>query len=375
MKLRPEWVVPAVACLVLGACGSNGATSSSSGESAQSSPAAASAEALVAKFSAVQPPVAVPRSTEPNPKEVRLAIQSFSNNPAAATTTDAAVAAAKALGWSVKVYFATLTPEGYQSTWKTMLQDNPTAIFANANFPNTLIAAQLEQAQARKIPIVTTAPYTTDAAPADGIRATVAGEPMRMVSGKLMAATVIADGKGPADVLYVFAPAFEGLLGPIGTTFTKEIEAAGGKVARLEIGAADIGQAIPGQVVNYLQRHPRIKYVAFVVSQVSSGVPQALSSSGLSDKVKLVSTVPQATDLAAIKGGQEFAAVADENAGAGWRAVDDLLRILTGQKNFDINAAGWHQILVKGNITQTKTVPQSSGIPDAYLKAWGVSGT
>jgi len=374
MRLRPAGVVIGVVtgCLALAACGERRSMLESSGGNAQRAAAVDRAKALVAKYKAMQPPVSVPRSTEPIPRNVRLAIQGYANSPSSEVTTAAAVAAAKALGWRYKVYYATMTPEGYQSSWSTILQDDPTAIFTNPVFPNTLVAAQLKQARERDIPIVTDAPETTDEAPADGIRATVNGARALGFSGKLMGATVVADADGPADTLFVYAPAFEGSLKPIRTEFTKEIKAAGGQVSTLEVSAADIGQAVPGQVVNFLQRNPQAKYVAFVVSQVTSGVSQALASADLADKVKIVSPVPQAANVAAVKQGQEFAVVANENSAAGWRGIDNMLRILTGEGNFDADPIGWQRIFFKDNVTDTSEAPRSPGVPEAYLKAWGV---
>jgi hypothetical protein len=391
VNLRLVCAVLGVAgCLAVAGCSSSSATNTSSPSSrtAQSGATASTssgksvvvsaAVAAVSQYEAPQPPLSIPQITKPIPKGVRLAILTCANVPSCQAETNGTAAAAEALGWTVQQYQSPLTPQGYQSTWTSMLQGNPTAIVYSSLFPNTNVASDLAEVKARHIPMVSISPYTSDAPPAaaaQGARATVAGPPMYAADGKLMADVVIADAKGAANTLFVWDPTFSGIHGPVYDAFQQGIVAAGGAVSVLQISIANVGQTVPSQVVSYLQQHPDIQYVAFVVSDFDAGVAPALAGAGLAAKVKIVSRAPEASNLLAVKDGQEFAEVADENIAGGWRSTDDMLRVLSGEPIDQIDPSGWHQIFVKSNVTQTTQAPPTPGVPQSFLKAWNLASS
>jgi ribose transport system substrate-binding protein len=225
---------------------------------------------------------------------------------------------------------------------------------------------------------VSISPYTIDAPPAaaaDGARATVAGPPMYAADGKLMADVIVADAKGAASTLFVWDPTFSGIHGPVYNAFKQEIEAAGGTVSVMQISIASVGQGVPSQVVSYLQQHPGIKYVAFGVSDFDAGVAPALAGAGLAGKVKIVGRAPEASNLVAVKDGQEFAEVADENIAGGWRSTDDMLRVLSGDPIDQVDPSGWHQIFVESNVTETTQAPPTPGVPQSFLRAWNLASS
>ena len=178
-----------------------------------------------------------------------------------------------------------------------------------------------------------------------------------------------------ANTLWVWDPTFSGIHGAIYGAFQQEIEAAGGSVSVLQISIANVGQTVPSQVVSYLQQHPDIKYVAFAVSDFDAGVGPALAGAGLAGKVKIVSRAPEASNLVAVKNGQEFAEVADENIAGGWRSTDDMLRVLAGEPVYQVDPSGWHQIFVQGNVTETAEAPPTPGVPQSFLKAWNLASS
>lgn len=382
-------------CLAAAGCSSSGGSSASSTSSpasgvAQSNSVASAssasgksavvsaAEAAVSQWEAPQPALTIPAITKPVPKGVRLAILTCANVPSCQAETNGTAAAAEALGWTVQQYQSPLTPQGYQSTWASLLQGNPTAIVYSALFPNPNIASDLAEVKARHIPLVSISPYTIDAPPAaaaDGARATVAGPTMYAADGKLMADVIVADAKGAANTLWVWDPTFAGIHGAIYNAFTREIEAADGSVSVLQISIANVGQSVPSQVVSYLQAHPDIKYVAFAVSDFDAGVAPALAAAGLAQRVRIVSRAPEASNLLAVKDGQEFAEVADENIAGGWRSTDDMLRVLSGEPVYQVDPSGWHQIFVKGNVTETTEAPLTPGVPQSFLKAWKLASS
>jgi len=187
-----------------------------------------------------------------------------------------------------------------------------------------------------------------------------------------MGAAVVADAKGAAKTLFVQDPNLKPLFGPLQDAFTTQVTAAGGAVATLTISSASVGNQVPTQVVSYLQAHPNVKYVAFPTDDYLAGVPQALSTAGVSG-VKLLGTAPQAANLAAIKAGTEWLSIADEDAAAGYRAIDTLARILEHMP-FDTAPAGWHQIMTKDDVTQTSGEQPTPGSPQSFFAAWHVDG-
>ncbi len=64
------------------------------------------------------------------------------------------------------------------------------------------------------------------------------------------------------------------------------------KLSVKEINPADAGTKLPSQIVTELQREPDVNYIVPAWSDGAIGVPQALKSAGLTDKVKMVTQVP-----------------------------------------------------------------------------------
>jgi hypothetical protein len=334
------------------------------------------AKAQVAKYEAAQAPISIPPLTKPIPKNVALAILTCANQPSCQAETDGAATAAQKLGWSVKQYQSALTPQGYQAAWTSLMQGNPTAIIYSAIFPDANIASILAEVKSRGIPTVSISPYTKDAAGSPTAigpaRVSVVGPTLYEADGKLMGDVIVADAGGPAQVLFVWDPNFSGIHGPVKTGLDTVVQGAGGSVSTLNISAANVGQSVPSQVVSYLQSHPSIKYLAFVVSDFEAGVVPALHAAGLADKVKIVSRAPEAANLVALKNGSELAQVADENIAGGWRCTDAMIRLLSGTPT-ENDVSGWHQIFVKDNVTETSQQPVTPGVPDSFVTAWKIS--
>ena len=365
--------ITVVIAATLAAC-----SSSSSGNDGESGSAASAAQIAaqerVDQFTAEQKPVevaALPSALDPS---LTVAISTCSL-PVCHTTTDAAVEAAKAIGWNVREYESELTPEAYVAVWDQIMQDPPDLIAYTPVVPDEAIAAQLDAAAALDIPIVSIAP-AGDRPDKDGpVFAAYASYPTFLESGSLMGDTVVADGGTGANTVFVWDPALSTIWNPLKDGFEESIAETGSESDVLEAPTTGIGTAVPGQVVSYLQSHPNVKYVVFALGDYTVGVPAALEAAGLSDQVKIVTLSPQAGNLADIKSGKEFASVAQENSTAGWRAIDGLARLSLGETPNEewFEPSGWHQIFTADNVTQTTAVPTTPGTPESFLTAWGVN--
>ncbi|MFS0735042.1 substrate-binding domain-containing protein [Microbacterium sp. 1P10UB] len=360
-----------VMAAALAACSSP--SPATTGDNSGSSEAQTAAQERVDKFTAEQDPIAVAALTGTPDASLTVAI-STCVLPVCHTTTDAAVEAAKALGWTVREYESEMSPEAYLAVWDQIMQDPPDLIAYTPVVPDEAIAAQLQAAAALDIPIVSIAPAGDRPDKNGPVFAAYASAPTFTESGSLMGDIIVADGGTGANTVFVWDPALSTIWNPLKDAFEDAISATGSESAVLEAPTTGIGTTVPGKVVSYVQSHPNIKYVAFSLGDYTVGVPAALEAAGLADQVKVVTLSPQAGNLADLKSGKEFASVAQENTTAGWRAIDGLARLSLGETPTDewFEPSGWHQILVADNVTQTTDVPATPGTPEAFLAAWGV---
>jgi ribose transport system substrate-binding protein len=370
---------PACAALLVGAslaaCGSsaNDSSATAAATTAQS-PAVKAARDAITKYSGAQPAITVPPIRKPVPSGRTVAIVTCPL-PVCKTETDAAANAARKIGWKVRNYVNPLTPEGYVALWNSLLQTPPDAIAYVGVLPNSIIAKQLERVQRLKIPAVGIAPAGDKPDPSGPMKAAYASAPQFRLSGQLMGNAVVADaGSGPKTV-FVWDKNIGLTWGPIKDGFTQVVTGAGGSVDVLNVPNTEIGKSAPAQIVSYVQAHPDVKYVALALNDYAIGLAQALAAANLAAKVKVVSRAPQAANLKDVRTGGQFATVGEENDAGGWRAIDGLIRLMVGaDMSCCTEPTGWHQLLTKSNVTETSTPPVTPGSPDAFLKAWGISG-
>jgi hypothetical protein len=324
----------------------------------------------VAKYEAQQPSITVPALPQKPPTGKTLALITC-QLPACESVTSAAAAAAKDLGWKVMAFNSQLTPQGYQAAWANVVQAHPSALSLEAVTPNATVSKYINQVVAAHIPWVEVAPAGDRPTAQGPLKASYNGYTEFTESGKLMGDVVVANSMGPASAVAVEDPSLKPILGAVVDAFSAPIVAAGGTVSQLPVNSANVGKTIPGQVVSYLQSHPSVKWVGFELSDLDVGVAPAIKAAGLSG-IKIVSRAPQASNLAAVKDGQEFAEVGEEDSCNGYRAVDGLLRMMENVSlgSFATEPAGWHQIYVQNNVTQTSSSPATPGCPSAFLKAW-----
>ncbi len=370
---RTAAILVAAMVTALAGAGCGGSSETTSTPAAKTAAAASSAtlqaaKDAVAKLSAEQPPIEVEPLPERPPSGRTLAVLTC-GFPTCKLATDGAADGAKALGWKVRTYTSEITPEGYVATWNRMLQDKPDAIVFTGLMPNSLIKDQLAQVEQQRIPTVS---ISSSSPPAGPVQGDYIGAPQRSESGKLMADAVVADGGTGGDTLFVWDPKSEPIFGAVKRAFEDGVNAAGGAMSVLEIATSDVGTAVPGQVVSYLQAHPNVRYLAFAIADFSAGVPQALKAAGIDD-VKLVSRSPTATNVENLQKGLEWVEVAEEQEAGGYRAMDAIVRILAGVPH-ERSPVGWHRILTADTVTDPGTVLETPGSPEAFLRAWHVGG-
>ena len=292
--------------------------------------------------------------------------------PACKLTTENVAMAAQQLGWKPKVFVSQFSPESYQKTWDQMLQSDPDFIAAVGLLPSAAVEKQLAEAEEKDIKVVMISP-NGDAPGAYGVDAQINGKPLFAKGGEIAANLVIADAKGkPAKVAMVSDPnqgQLQQALDPLAAELKKNCGDCSAEA--VDINLANPPAQNAQAVVSFLQRNPDVSYVFYTVADAALGVPDALASAGLADKVKIITLTPNLSSLENIKKGSEFATIQDEVITGGWRAVDALARLSIGEGlGPQDNPTGEFRIIDKSNVEPGK-VPDSCCIPDSFTEAWG----
>lgn len=345
-------------------------TASASAAGASTVQAVAAAKAEFAKYVVAQPDITVPVLPSKPPAGKTITILTCPN-PVCAQETDPAAEAARRLGWKVTALSSAQTPEAYQAALNQIVANRTDFVAITPSTPDSFIASQLAALQKAGTKVIEMSPSGSTPSAAGPVHAAVAGIPLFKASGRLMGDAVVNDAGGAANTVFIWDPSIATVIGSVKDAFTSVVTGGGGSVAVLDVSFADIGKAIPSQVVSYVQSHPNVKYLAFAVADAATGVPQALQAAGLSKQVKLISRAPSATTMSDIKSGAQWASVGEENAAGGYRAIDLFARMSLNVELGELrDTPGWHQIFTQSNLPASAGAPSTPGSPQTFLTAW-----
>ncbi|MDW5595797.1 substrate-binding domain-containing protein [Conexibacter stalactiti] len=279
--------------------------------------------------------------------------------------------AIEALGWQLRTVTSELTPEGIAAAWTQAVAARPAVIFALDVVPVSVIQSQLEEAERNGIAVVVTAGTTRVGE--GGVDASIGGTRSHAADTIAAVDWAIADSGGKADIAFVYGPSV-----PMQATV---FEAAKQEAARLcpdcsvegiTVKPTEVGKAIPGQVVSYVQKHPEVRYVLSDGSTIVLGVGQALKAAGLD--VKVVTTLSQAQNFESVRNGVEAAAIPSEDVSLAWRMVDAGVRLVEGAELPEelADPVGQRQLFDAANVAEA---PRQWEIPDVaatFTEAWQV---
>jgi ribose transport system substrate-binding protein len=373
MSACSRWatVLAAGVALALAGCGSSG---SSSGTGAGST---------AAQKELVSPPPTAPTSdirvSEPlgkkPPKKSVIWLQC--ELPVCARYGKGYQGATAALGWNFKtiVYKASAPAAALEAA----VAQHPDYI-AISGIPSALMKPQMAAAKSAGIPVFGSG--TVEKPPPSPFAVMVGGtlRPDAENIGHWM----INDSQGKANVVGVSIAQF-----PVLNTETDWFKQDFKKLcpdcsyADLPITVDDIATgAVASKLVAYLQAHPKVNYVFFSFSDPVTGVPQALESAGMSDKVKIVGVAGNAGIYKDISVGKQAAWT---TAGVEWDAwvhVDAMARLAEGQKLSQryIDAVYPRPKWVVTNTPQAKQAIQGAGgewngpanFQESFKKLWKV---
>lgn len=344
--------------------------------SASSSPAAA-AKAFVAAREAKVAKVDIAAMLPAKPAKGKKIVFIGTSTTADVVYYDAAKAAAKYLGWTVKQIECDPTPAAFGQAMSLAISEKPSGIISSVGLPVQTIPTQYAQLKAKKIAYVTTGTTDTDV---KGLLTEVLGQGYYTEAGQWLAQWTEADSGGNANVA-VFNLATYPVLNDVANGFQSTLMkiCSSCQVVQQPVDATTIGSTLPGTIVSYLQAHPTVNYVVATYGDMTLGLSTALASAGLASRVKVITQTGDQANLANLVNGTEFADVENDSAEAGWLMIDALARMFAkvpvAQQADNLGQA---LIVIKANVGNPNVAAYpvfttSPGYQSQFLKLWHVS--
>ncbi len=365
-------VVPLLLVAACSAPAAGGTTSSSTDPAA-----AAAAEKDLAPYLAKPTTISVDQPLTQRPPTGKKVYWLEGNIQSILPLTGGFKQAAAALGWQLTVLtYDPTDPQGPSSAMAQAVAGKADYIAVSGQTISVLGAA-LDAAKAAKIPVIEL--FSTDdvGGAANGIYANIGSAEFSKRSGNLVADFVINDSAGTGKVLFVNVPDFA-ILRIVGDAVAQDYQqgCAGCRLTTLNISTSDMAAGnAASTIVSRLQADPAIGYVQVAIGDLATGLPEALASAGLADKVKIVGGVPNKEQMQQLIDGKAAAYTTFGRPEAAWQAVDAMARLSVGMDP----GAQQHVFLPLWLLTP-KTVPNpaqdyagTAGHEAQFTKLWQLS--
>jgi ribose transport system substrate-binding protein len=318
-----------IAALAIGgavaACGTASAPDPSSGTSGSFNLAAIKKQVVALENGATS--YEGPTQAVKVPKHIKLAVVPCSEALAGCEDASLGVeAVAKRLGWSVTLYNGDGTPSGMDDAMQQAVTSGANAIITGAVNP-AFIVSGLKAAAAKGIPVGSA---TEGVAPSPGGYKFDIG-PNYQTMGEADGDYIIANSNGKA----VFVP-WNDLEYSSVVAFVDAVTATVKKCTTCTVlptqqfVSADVSvTSLGARVVDLLRTKPSIDYMVAGYDPAAAVMVPAIDSAGLRGKVKLVSVIGAAQNLAYVKAGNvQTADVAYDSNYVGYMAVYQITRLL-----------------------------------------------
>jgi len=297
-----------------------------------------------------------------------------------------AVAALADKGWTIKTTSHQDTPDTVAAAFDAAIAAKPDVVMTSGN-PREWFQTQLDTLQEMNVPVISwSIPEPFE--PGGGIAVNILSGDDYFYYGVVMADYAYATSANK-NILFVGLPVFP-VLSLVQDGFKAEIELICPEctVKFQEIGLADLGTNLPGQMVSALQADPNLDFIAYAFGGMMFGVPEALEAAGLVNQAKAVSQAGSPMNFQFIADGKhqtgEFALASGL---LGWRAVDIAITLFTDgtiskspavEGIFDKTDIGLNglprQILTQPTVKDpTALWPGVEGFQDLFKKRWGLS--
>ncbi|MCZ4551445.1 sugar ABC transporter substrate-binding protein [Gordonia rubripertincta] len=316
--------------LVLAACGSDSDEGSSS-DNPSSSNASGVEEAKIAAQEATIVPTKIAVTepiTAPIPTGKRIAYISC-GVPACNTQAEIATEAAAELGWQVTTIQATSAPADVQNAMQQAIRENYDGVMY-AGFTKESFRRELSQLSSKGVPVVA---VSTEDPVGDGITAVVRPAEEGTGAGALGAQYIIAQSDGKANVGLINLPAFKTIeILTEGFKSTLESQCPDCTYTQEDLPNTVFSKGDgPARIVAFLRANPKIDWLFLSNDALAVGLPSALKSAGLADKVKIGGAIGGTTNLAMIKEGQQSYSVPTPLVDIVWQQTDAMARHFAGQ--------------------------------------------
>jgi len=296
-----------------------------------------------------------------------------------------AVKALASKGWTIKTTSHQDTPDTVAAAFDAAIAAKPDVVMTSGN-PREWFKSQLATLTDMGVPVISwSIPEPFE--PGNGISVNILSGDDYFYYGVIMADYAFANSPNK-NILFVGLPVFP-VLALVQEGFKAEIEliCPDCTVKFQEIGLADLGTNLPGQMVSALQADPSLDHIAYAFGGMMFGVPEALEAAGLVNQAQAVSQAGSPMNFQFIANGKhqtgEFALASGL---LGWRAVDIAITIFTDGSiskspavegifgKTDIGLSGLpRQILTKSTVKDpTALWPGVEGFQDLFLKRWGL---
>ncbi|MEV6346200.1 substrate-binding domain-containing protein [Actinoplanes sp. NPDC051851] len=371
----------ATLALFAGACSSSDDTTSS-GDSGSTT----SAEAAKALEAAYTGEIGTPPTVPTTPKAgVNLWVVSCGQQvPSCSTPTSGMEEAAKLVGWTVKVCDGQLNPTG----WGNCIRQ-ATSAKADVVIPIGIdcasVKAPFQEAKDAGVKIVGGGASDCDAAGGEKLMASerlqlkdVTNEQYWKLNGKLQADWIIGKTNGEAKVLMLTFT--DPIWGPwLAAGFKEEMATCSGCtiVANLDVANNDfVNNTAATKFSTALLQAPTANAVSIPVGGwMSSGLSQAIVSSGRSDKLNVVTGFGNEGNMDLIRDdkGQD-AVIGYASQWGAYGSIDTAIRIINGEEP-QVEGDGMQIVDKDHNLPATAGTDYDGSVDykAAYKKLWGLS--
>jgi ABC-type sugar transport system substrate-binding protein len=322
-----------------------------------------------------------PTSTPTPPKNIKLAVVPCAGAIAGCTIpTEQAAKAAKSLGWSVTSYDGQGDPVKQNQVVTQAINSGADAVLL-AGIDPSQISSALKLAAQKKVPVGS---MTQGIKPGNGIAFDVGGDYAR--SGVIEGSWIVADSKGKAVVLPTNDKEFASTVAIVDAAIKTVKECSGCSVKKTEyFVGSNIGNGLGQRIASALQRQPDVNYVIGAFDPAVADMVPAIKNAGIGNRVKIVSDVGLAQNVQFIKDGNVQAAdVVYDNEYTGYAAVDQMIRVLTGNDLWKSPGVTDERFLYSENVPQHLITKDNVGDPqkqwvsdvktvEHYGKLWGVT--
>lgn len=333
-RLLSFLAVTVASALALTACGASNSSPKAASEDVADGDSAAvkAARAELARYSGT------PGFTAPNkPFDVAklkgrsIAVVAYDQTtPALVNVTAGIEQAAKAAGLTTSLFDAKHTPSMMTAGVRQAVTQRAGAIILNG-VPANLVSAQLKEAAAAGIPVISAASNQPDAGrPGQGagpnVYATSAQD--MMLQGRLAANAAIVDKGGKVKAILMDAPGID-LSAPIMQGFAASLKKCADCeiVTKTDTQPQDWATGLGSQATSALSTHPDANAILPILGTMSLFVVPAVQRANAADRVTVYSTSGSDAATKTMKNGTLLAGVAGQSEyHLGWLSVNQAMR-------------------------------------------------